>query len=853
MQFHSLRACIKSVFASAAVCLSFVGTVSAAEIPSGKSGFESPIKPFFKTYCVGCHGPKKSKGKITLHNLDGDLAKGKVMERWELILDVLRAGEMPPEEEKSRPPKAEVVAVTQWIERELRKVVAEAKEGTVAPQARRLTNFEYENTIRDLIRFRLKLTDNLPKDPEKPYHFNNTAEFMLLGPEQVDRYLENARKVMASAIVDPVKPEVHKARREWQPNGLDRGIGLDEVGVWGNRRHSPAQGMGLKSFPDTGEFVIRVQASAILPPGVKGAPLRLILGQTINLNSSTQRVEPLSGAYVMNSVDEPKVYEFHGRIENFPLTRGRVIRGKQQPDSRVITPQVLYDDGTLNDGKRNLTMPRVVINWMEFEAPVADVWPPEHHTRIVFDSPLREEDPEAYVREVIRRFASRAFRRPASKTEVDRFFQIYKLVEPDLKTMEAAMRETLAMVLISPQFLYHTVADGEVTTRPYELASRLSYFLWGSMPDAELLKLAGEGRLDEPKALAEQTRRLLADERSRDFVRNFTMQWLNLAKMKTVPINQQLFPRFLYYVSAGERRGTEQPYRPTIRDYMLEETTGFVAELIRRNAGIANVVDSDFAWLNQPLAAHYGVPSVEGNRFRAVPLKPEHKLGGLLTHGSMLIGNGTGSAPHPIYRAVWLREAILGDDVADPPADVPALSDTAGESAEKALTIKGLLAKHRQKESCNDCHARLDPWGIPFEHYNAIGKYQPLVPKEGARVNGFNLQTHGDLDGYAAYLKTINTEKVEANARVPNGREVSGMKELKAYLLEHRQEEVAENILRRLLTYGIGRELTTRDRFAVDELLEQSAINEHRLLDMIITICQSTLFRGTTDKSTDTP
>jgi hypothetical protein len=169
----------------------------------------------------------------------------------------------------------------------------------------------------------------------------------------------------------------------------------------------------------------------------------------------------------------------------------------------------------------------------------------------------------------------------------------------------------------------------------------------------------------------------------------------------------------------------------------------------------------------------------------------------------MLIGNGTGSAPHPIYRAVWLREAILGDDVTDPPADVPALSDTAGESAEKALTIKGLLAKHRQKESCRDCHARLDPWGIPFEHYNAIGKYQPLVPKEGARVNGFNLQTHGDLDGYAAYLKTINTEKVEANARVPNGREVSGMEELKAYLLEHRQEEVAENLLRRLLTYGI--------------------------------------------------
>ena len=167
--------------------------------------------------------------------------------------------------------------------------------------------------------------------------------------------------------------DMEEARREWQPHGLDRGMGLDEIGVWGNRRHSASGGMGLKSFPSTGEFVIRVQASAILPPGVKGAPLRLIMGQT--LNGSTQRVEPVGSAYLDNSPDEPRVLEFRGRIENYPLTRGRMIRGNQQPDSRVITPQVLYDDGTLNDGNRNLTMPRIVINWMEFEAPVRPVRP----------------------------------------------------------------------------------------------------------------------------------------------------------------------------------------------------------------------------------------------------------------------------------------------------------------------------------------------------------------------------------------------------------------------------------------------------------------------------------------------
>jgi hypothetical protein len=322
------------------------------------------------------------------------------------------------------------------------------------------------------------------------------------------------------------------------------------------------------------------------------------------------------------------------------------------------------------------------------------------------------------------------------------------------------------------------------------------------------------------------------------------MQWLSLAKMKTVPINQQLFPRFLYYVGAGERRGTEEPYRPTIRDFMLEETTGFVGELIRRNADVTNVIDSDFAWLNKPLALHYGVGNLEGNHFRAVPLNPQNKIGGLLTQGSVLIGNGTGTAPHPIYRAVWLREAILGDEVADPPADVPALSDSAGESAEKALTIKDLLAAHRQKESCNDCHSRLDPWGIPFEHYNAIGKYQPLVPKEGARVSGFILNQHRDLAGYKKYLNSINTEKIEAVARVPLGPEVGGMDDLKKFLKQEKRDDVARNILRRLLSYGIGRELGAHDRFMVDDLLQRSSSKGHRLLDMIIIICKSELFRN---------
>jgi hypothetical protein len=364
------------------------------------------------------------------------------------------------------------------------------------------------------------------------------------------------------------------------------------------------------------------------------------------------------------------------------------------------------------------------------------------------------------------------------------------------------------------------------------------------MPDRELVALAETGKLGNPEVMRKQVARLLADERSQGFVRNFTQQWLSLAKLKTVPINRELFPRFLYYVSRGERAGTEVPYLPTIRDYLVDESVAYVGELIRSNESVLKIVDSDFAMLNQPLAAHYGVQGVGGNDLRRVALRPGHQLGGLLTHGSILIANGTGSAPHPIYRAVWLREAILGDEVKPAPADVPALTDTAGESAENALTIKDLLAQHRTKESCMDCHVRLDPWGIPFEQYNAIGKYQIKVPKEGTRVRGVDLRQDKDLESYFKYLDSISTEPIEASSRLPNGPKVDGMNELKAYLLESRREEVAANVLRRLLTYAIGRELTVRDRFEVEQILKKLEKSQYPLKDMITEICLSPLFMG---------
>jgi hypothetical protein len=245
---------------------------------------------------------------------------------------------------------------------------------------------------------------------------------------------------------------------------------------------------------------------------------------------------------------------------------------------------------------------------------------------------------------------------------------------------------------------------------------------------------------------------------------------------------------------------------------------------------------------------HYGVGGVEGLKLRAVPIKPEHRLGGLLTQGAVLVGNSTGSAPHPIYRAVWLREAILGDKVKPPPAEVPALSDSVGDFADEAVSIKNLLALHRNKESCYDCHVRLDPWGIPFERYSAIGKYQPLIPKDKVRVRGFNHKQDKTFADYQAYLKSIYTEEVDASSRVPHGPAVDGMQKLKKYLLKERKAEIAENVIRRLMTYSIGRELTYRDRFEVKKLLKLAEEDGYKLQDIIVSICQSPTFTGTKTK-----
>lgn len=838
-----------------AVALSSLATAQdARQGATGPDAFAKLVRPFFAEHCVRCHGERKQKGDVALHALASGPRVGTQQELWELVLDMLQSGEMPPEDE-AQPDEADRKRIGTWIESELRAHV-DGTDADAAPTVRRLTNAEYHNTMRDLLGIELELTDNLPEDPVRPYQANNTAEFLLMGLEQIDRYEENARRAMASVIVSPERPERHTKRQVFaadQQRGMPDPTGMqrDELGVFGNRNGTVANGMRVFEWPETGAFRIRFKASAILPEGVTEMPVQIMLGHDIvGVGvSGLSPAKPVGTLRLRNRVDDPKVYELTGRIENFPskpehrYRRGGKIDGRLviTPPHFTVTPVNVFDDGTLNDRPDPLTKPRAVIEWIEFEAPLQESWPPEHHTRILFDSPLRVRDPKTYVQLVLERFLTRAFRRPVTAEEVGRYEKIHEIVSErmGLTTLEESMRETLTMALISPEFLYHAEGRGHPD---HELACRLSYFLWGTMPDAELFALARDGGLRDREALARQAERMLRDPRAGDFVANFASGWLSLHKLRTVPINLERFPRFLYTIARGERRGQEVPNRPTVRDYMRDETVAFVAELVRRNASLLEIVDSDFAMWNRRLAAHYGADPVQGDRLRAVDLPADSALGGLLTQGAFLVGTSTGTAPHPVYRAVWLREAILGDDVPDPPADVPALEESAGEQAAVAVSLKDLLRLHRQKESCRECHARLDPWGIPFEEFDATGRLRPKVPPAGARVQGFDVSRHEDLAGYARYLADLSTTEVDTSSRLPNGPSVTGVVDLKRFLLAHRRDAIAENVIRRLLGYALGRSLTYRDRFVVAQLLREAAANEYKLRDLIVAICTTDVF-----------
>lgn len=493
---------------------------------------------------------------------------------------------------------------------------------------------------------------------------------------------------------------------------------------------------------------------------------------------------------VDSPIGERRTFEFTGYLENLPVP---ALDPTETSSLSNILIAGVWNDHLVKDPRDY--GPPLVVHSIEIFAPHYVVWPPESHTSILFASPDRERDLDSYTTEVIERFVSRAYRRPASSEEVDRFVGFWRATRGDFDSYEDGIKEVLAAVLTSPRFLYLAPPTNPEEQR-YDFATRLAYFLWDSPPDDRLLQLASAGELRG--RLETEVERMVADPRAGRFVRTFVREWLRVDRHALMSPDVDRYPDYTRFVKSD----------------MQQETFEFFRHVMEQNLDVFTLVDSDFAMLNQNLAEFYGVEGVVGNGLRPVPVAAELGRGGLLSQGAFLCGHSDGVQAHPIKRAVWVKEKILGDPPPPPPPNVPEL-DPSTPGFEK-LTLKEQLELHRNKSSCVSCHRKIDPYGIPFEGYDAVG-----------RLTG-----------------TMRGKPVDAESQLPDGTVIDGVAAIKAYIVNERANAFRRSLVQRLLAYAIGRDVTYADEDDINRAVEKLREGGDRFQTAILAVLQSDAFQS---------
>ena len=775
---------------------------------SSDEQFAKQITPILKKRCFRCHGDAKAEGNVRLERLSIDLVKNnRAAETWHDALNALNRGEMPPENAPALTSKERKLLVG-WLTSRIEHAIKAKKRNGGQIVLRRLNRVEYQNTMRDLLGLDLDFASDLPPDGTNEAGFKNDGSTLKMSALQLEYYLKAARKGLQRAIVTTEEPEVHKhtevksVKDKVNNNWTMR---LGRSGIFAAR---------VLQFPSEGEFRIRIKAHGEFKDDSPYPRMKIVFGYRADTQTPSREI-----AVVDVSSTESKVYEFRGRIEEYP----QQSRTQSKYPGQLVWITNAYKDGkpplkakqVKGKGKKKERVwpedpdfPKIVIESVEFEAPVFESWPPRHHSRIL---PVADESKNEVERcsQAVLAFMRRAFRRDVQKDEAADYVAYFNTVRPTTSAFEEAMRETLAMVLISPDFLYlvEPQSGGSRPISDFELASRLSYFLWSSMPDEELLKLSSNAKLSDDKILDSQVQRMLESPKSAAFLQQFSNQWLDLDGVDRVAVNPEFYPNF------------DNALKPDMR----KETQAFFAEVVGKNLSIVNFLQSDFTMLNEPLAKHYGIVGPRGGSFERVALKRSDRRGGLLSHASILLSNSTGEDSHVIKRAVWIRDRLLNDPPAPPPPDVPDLSTSNPDFAK--LSLKEQLTQHRENAACANCHKAIDPWGIALEDTDAIGLFRSEVRR---RVPGKRNKT---------------SVPVDAKTTLPNGQTVNGIDELKAVLLSRYRSEFARAFTAKLLTYALGRSLELTDEDTVAALTTTLEENEYRIQPLIHAIVKREVFR----------
>ncbi|MFM9964857.1 MAG: DUF1592 domain-containing protein [Planctomycetaceae bacterium] len=831
-------------------------------VESDSASIKGIAQSFFKEHCFRCHGPDASKGELRLDQLDADLSQPTTFERWREIVARVQAGEMPPKGEP-RPQPDQVASLVKRLSARLDEAAAKQRaEGRVV--LRRLNRVEYENTVRDLFDVNVSVKEMLPEDAVAQ-GFDNVGAALNVSPVLMERYLEAADAVLNAAVV-PVHKLESKSERFDLYDSLPKWF---LAGAWKRDegvilfRNSGDSASDLRQFkaPAPGRYRFRIAASA--HNSETPLPMAALLGNFVVSGNPTRHL-----GYFDAPPGKPAVIEFEERL----LAKNDTIK---------VTPVGLPFVYLKQETMAEYPGPGLQIHWMEVEGPFPEAWPTESYRRVFGDA-----DPKtgtlADAKKLLRALLPRAFRRPVSEGEEKPFVALVASSLESGQPFEASLRAGLKAVLASPKFLYLQEPAGPLDD--YALASRLSYFLWSTMPDQELLDLAARGELtgagrggdketnrpgegetirrgdketirdgeaekngdrvlslsprltvlkspDLPaspseslqvSALHAQVERMLQHPKSKAFTENFTGQWLSLRDINATTPDKALYPEF-----------EEMLLWSSVR-----ETHLFFEELLKANLSVTTFVDSDFAMLNGRLAKHYGIPDVHGVAFRKVPLKPEYHRGGVLTQASVLKVTANGTTTSPVLRGVWVLDHILGRPVPPPPPNVPAVEpDIRG-----AITIREQLAKHRATENCSGCHSKIDPPGFALENYDVIGGWRERYRVVADRKDWVNNRV-GPLAKYLAAYQYGLGRSVEAGDKLPDGRQFADITEFKKLLLAH-PDQIARCLTEKLVTYATGHPVGFGDHTAVTQIVLDTKESDYGLRSLVHAVVASELFRN---------
>ena len=826
------------------VLILVVFTLSLGE--NQNTSFSREGTPFLKQFCFDCHAGDEPAAELALDAFTDNLSLIENRDVWDRVLDMLTTGQMPPSESEHQPTLEESDAFVAHIEAIFEHADRTAKPDPGRITVRRLNKVEYKNTVRDLLGIDFDPTENFPAD-DVGHGFDNIGDVLTMSPLLMERYLEAAEAIATRVILVEPPPPLKRYQRGWrlEPHHDD--------------------------VPDTRFRLLDPMATEVWKSGpfTTGAPYFNMFPEEEILYKATLYVEPDNGTPAAENdpysetsdtatdsetpIAEP---ENQAPVEIALFIQGAALEGISPPEelARLVGVDPAADNKikilktfeiTSRDPKKTQTVEVLVTGIPNIErAGIAMVKPTDGEPsaklqiRTLWAEGPLDTRPDTQLeilactpdipqieqtREVLTRLLRGGYRRPPTDTEIEQLTQFVASVQTDGAKWEAGIQEAIKVILCSPKFLFRLELDDRPQSpEPYpidafQLASRLSYFLWSSMPDDELFELAKKNQLT--LNLEAQVKRMLADPKAAELARDFGSQWLQIQRIATVTPDRERFPVF------GRR----------LRAAMLKETELFLESIFREDSSVLDLLDADYTFLNQELANHYGIADTKGNwmyqektvpggeaikgrEFRRVALQGASR-GGILTHASVLTVTSNPTRTSPVKRGRWVLEQILGTPPPPPPPDVPELEED--HDANTGTTLRERLEQHREDPACANCHAKMDPIGFALENYNAIGAFR---------------KKEGELE-------------IDTTAVLPDGTAFDGIADLKQ-ILKDRKRQFVRCLAEKMLTYALGRGLEYYDRPTVDQIVAQLEVADYRSSVLITEIVKSDPFRlrrGTED------